>query len=99
MSPAPVAATHVSTTAKAGAPHGAATTPDIAPITKTAPYEPPSVSLARWRSFLGTGTGITSSIAKAKRISRFPMAASAHGLALTVPKSWPVTPAMAPSVA
>ena len=35
--PAPVAATQVSATANAGAPQGAATTPDIAPITKTAP--------------------------------------------------------------
>src|SRR6266545_2678431 len=36
-----VVATQVSTTAKAGAPHGAATMPEVAPNKSTAGYEPP----------------------------------------------------------
>src|SRR5205814_8357539 len=39
--PLRVVATHVSTAANAGAPHGAATTPDVAPSRKTAGYDPP----------------------------------------------------------
>src|SRR5690606_34325690 len=36
-----VAATQVSTAANAGAPHGAATSPDVAPSSSAAPGEPP----------------------------------------------------------
>src|SRR2546425_11692809 len=36
-----VVATQVSTTPKAGAPHGAATIPEAAPIRNTAGYDPP----------------------------------------------------------
>src|SRR3977135_4441357 len=36
-----VVATQVSTAANAGAPHGAATSPDVAPSKKTAGYDPP----------------------------------------------------------
>src|SRR5213594_5025968 len=39
--PLRVVATHVSTAANAGAPHGAATTPDVAPSRTTAGYDPP----------------------------------------------------------
>ena len=96
MRPAWVAATQVRTTAKAGAPQGAATTPEAAPMTKTAAYEPPSSPPAHAMSFRGTGTGITSSMARAKRRSRLPMPMRAQGLALTEPKRDPVRPASAP---
>src|SRR6059058_6496644 len=39
--PLRVVATHVSTAANAGAPHGAATIPEVAPSRKTAGYDPP----------------------------------------------------------
>src|SRR6266567_3164747 len=39
--PLRVVATQVNTAAKTGAPHGAATIPDVAPRRKTAGYDPP----------------------------------------------------------
>src|SRR5207249_2563290 len=80
-----VVATHVSTAANAGAPHGAATSPDVAPRRKTAGYEPPPRLPAQAERRAGSRTGMTSSSASAKTSSRFPMANRAQGRALTGP--------------
>src|SRR5216117_2399173 len=55
--PLRVVATHVSTAAKAGAPHGAATIPDVAPSRKTAGYDPPPSPPAHWSNRCGAATG------------------------------------------
>src|SRR6059058_4405944 len=94
--PLRVVATHVSTAAKAGAPHGAATTPDVAPSRNTAGYEPPVRPPAHWSNRCGAATGMTSSMARPNTSSRLPIANRAQGLALTVPKSDPVNPASSP---
>src|SRR2546429_5924874 len=78
--PLRVVATHVSTAANAGAPHGAATIPDVAPRRKTAGYDPPPSPAAHCASRGGTAIGITSSIASAKTSSRFPITGRAQGL-------------------
>src|ERR1041385_7558519 len=97
--PLRVFATQVSTAAKAGAPHGAATTPEVAPSRNTAGYDPavsPAVHSSRRR---GAETGITSSMARPKRSRRFPIVSRAQALELTVPNSEPVRPAMRPRIA
>src|SRR5690348_17924202 len=83
--PLRVAATQVSTAANAGAPHGAATIPDVAPSRNTAGYDPPPNPDAHRMRRSGADTGITSSMASPKIRSKFPIANRAQGLALTVP--------------
>src|SRR2546430_12863835 len=97
--PLRVVATQVSTAANAGAPHGAATIPDVAPKTNTAGYDPPPSPATHSASRGGTEIGITSSIASATPSRRFPITSRAQGLALTVPKSEPESPATRPSSA
>src|SRR5207245_1004125 len=97
--PLPGVATQVSTAAKAGAPHGAATIPDVAPSRKTAGYDPPPRPAAHRIKRCGAETGMTSNMASANTSSTFPIANRAHGLALTVPKSDPESPAMRPRIA
>src|SRR6185436_13943611 len=65
--------TNVRTAAKAGAPHGAATRPDVAPIRNTDPADCPPNLDAQATSFAGADTGNTSSIARAARRSRLPI--------------------------
>src|ERR1700704_3282132 len=93
-----VAVTHVSTAAITGAEHGAATSPEAAPMTKT-PYRLPPLPAvaARVRSHAGTLTGMTSSIASAATMRRFAIAKYTHGFVLTEPKSVPVSPANKPT--
>src|ERR1051326_3722332 len=80
-----VVVTQVSTAAIAGAPHGAATSPDTAPITNTPPKLPTlPARAARSISHGGIGTGSTSNIVSAKMISRFAIAKYSHGLVLIV---------------
>src|SRR6185295_18280594 len=62
--------TNVRTAAKAGAPHGAATSPDVAPIRNTDPGDRPPNFDAQATSLAGADTGKTSSIASAARSSR-----------------------------
>src|SRR5438034_9056503 len=61
--PLRVVATQVSTAAKAGAPQGAATMPEVAPSRNTAGYDPPPKLPAQRTRRSGAATGITSSIA------------------------------------
>src|SRR5262245_52440021 len=81
-----------------GAPHGAATSPDTAPMTN-APENRPAVPACDARSIMdrGIGTGTTSNIMSAATMSRFAMAKYSHGLVLTDPNSVPVIPAITPS--
>src|SRR5713101_4924969 len=95
--PLRVAATQVSTAANAGAPHGAATIPDIAPRRKTAGYDPPPRLPAHARSRRGADTGNTSSMARPNSSSRFPVANCTQGFDATVPKSDPESPASRPT--
>src|SRR5213078_4766217 len=97
--PLRVVATQVRTAAKAGAPQGAATMPDVAPSKKTAGYDPPDRPAAHASRRRGADSGNTSSIARPNTSSRFPIANRAQGLALTVPKSDPLSPATRPSTA
>src|SRR4029077_8789847 len=97
--PLRVVATQVNTAANAGAPHGAATIPDVAPSKKTAGYDPPPRPDTQRIRRCGAEIGITSSMASANTSSRFPIANRAHGLALTVPNSDPDSPAMRPRIA
>src|SRR5436309_4521772 len=97
--PLRVVATQVSTAANAGAPHGAATIPDVAPSKNTAGYDPPPRPDTHRIRRCGAEIGITSSMASANTSSRFPIANRAHGLALTVPKSEPESPAKRPRIA
>ena len=92
-------ATQVSTAAKAGAPQGAATMPDVAPRRNTAGYDPPPRVPAHAASRAGTGIGITSNSASAKTSSRLPIASRAQVLEPMVPNSDPVSPAISPSTA
>src|SRR6266516_85581 len=94
--PLRVVATQVSTAANAGAPHGAATIPDVAPSRNTAGYDAPPSPEAHCATRDGTATGITSSMASAKTSSRFPIPRRAQGLPLTVPNSDPVSQAPSP---
>src|SRR5260370_41612665 len=55
--PLRVVATHVSTAANAGAPHGAATTPDVAPSRDTAGHDPPPRPAAHRLARRGPETG------------------------------------------
>src|SRR5437660_5766801 len=87
--PLRVLATHVSTAANAGAPHGAATIPDVAPSRNTAGYDPPPSPEAHCAERGGGEIGNTASMARPKRSSRFPMTKRAKGLALTDPNSEP----------
>src|SRR5207245_10436150 len=82
--PLRVVATHVSTAANAGAPHGAATTPEVAPSRNTAGYDPPPRPAAHRIRRCGAETGMTSNMASANTSSRFQIANRAQGLALTV---------------
>src|SRR5215213_11177342 len=92
-----VTVTQVSTAAITGAEQGAATSPDIAPIANAPENRPPvPADDARSSRAAGTGTGITSSIARAAITSRFAMAKYSHGLVLTVPNNVPVRPAKSP---
>src|SRR6266513_598861 len=61
--PLRVVATQVSTAANAGAPHGAATRPDVAPSKNTAAYDPPPRPPTQVMSLTGSRTAITSSSA------------------------------------
>src|SRR6267378_4638817 len=94
-----VVATQVSTTANAGAPHGAATIPDVAPSRKTAGYDPPPKLPAHAARRVGMRIGITSSSARATTSSTLPLASRAHGLDPMVPNREPVSPAMRPRTA
>src|SRR2546425_9408815 len=94
-----VVATQVSTAANAGAPHGAATMPEVAPSRNTPGYDPPVRRPAHCRRRCGADTGITSSIERPNTSSRFPITNRAHGLALTVPNSELVRPATRPRIA
>src|SRR6266487_5724705 len=76
--PLRVVATQVSTAANAGAPHGAATIPDVAPSRNTAGYDPPPSPEAHCTTRDGTESGITSSMASAKTRSRFPITSRAQ---------------------
>src|SRR5207245_3664351 len=95
--PLRVVATQVSTAAKAGAPQGAATMPEVAPSRNTAGYDPPPKLPAHASSRRGADTGNTSSIASPNSSSRFPMANRAQGFDPTVPNSDPERPASRPS--
>src|SRR5947199_442641 len=97
--PLRVVATQVSTAANAGAPHGAATIPDVAPSRNTPAYDPPVRRPAHCSNRCGADTANTSNMARPNTSSRFPIAKRAHGLALTVPNSEPVRPAMRPRMA
>src|SRR5256885_15819963 len=97
--PLRVVATQVSTAANAGAPHGAATIPDVAPSKNTAGYDPPPRPDTHRIRRCGAEIGITSNMASANTSSRFPIANRAHGLALTDPKIEPVNPADRPTIA
>src|SRR6266516_2609523 len=88
--------TPTSSAANAGAPHGAATIPDVAPSRNTAGYDAPPSPEAHCTTRDGTATGITSSMASAKTSSRFPIPRRAQGLPLTVPNSDPVSQAPSP---
>src|SRR5438874_6121252 len=90
--------TQVSTAAITGAEHGAATSPESAPMTSAPEYRPavPAVD-ARDRSEAGIRTGSTSSMASAATMSTFAIRKYNHGLVLTVPNSVPVSPANKPS--
>src|SRR5712664_3589780 len=94
-----VVATQVSTAANAGAPHGAATSPDVAPRRNTAGYEPPPRLPAQAERRAGSRTGMTSSSASAKTSSRLPITSRAQKLAPIVPNNEPVIPAIMPSSA
>src|SRR5947208_14219952 len=72
--PLRVVATHVSTAANAGAPHGAATTPEVAPSRNTDGYEPPTRHAAHRNRRCGAETGMRSNKARANPQSRFPIA-------------------------
>src|SRR6266851_6161025 len=89
--PLRVVATQVSTTANAGAPHGAATIPEVAPSRNTAGYDPPASPAAQLARRCGAVIGTTSSSARPNTRSRLPIANRAHGLALTVPNREPVS--------
>src|SRR5438105_8771727 len=93
-----VVETQVSTAAITGAEHGAATSPDNAPMISAPEYRPalPAVD-ARASSADGTRTGSTSSMASAARMSTFAIKKYSQGLVLTVPNSVPVSPANNPS--
>src|SRR2546428_10836160 len=83
--PLRVVATQVSTAAKAGAPHGAATIPDVAPSRKTAGDDPPPRPAAHRINRCGAETGMTSNKATAYTSSTSPIANRPHGHALTLP--------------
>src|SRR5437879_6131923 len=70
--PLRVAATQVNTAANAGAPHGAATMPLVAPSANAAGYDPPPNEPAQASSRCGAATGMTSSMASAASSSTFP---------------------------
>ena len=91
------AATQVSTTVKAGAPHGAATSPEVAPMRKAPPRESAPSRDAQATTRVGALIGITSSIASAAISSRLPKARYAQGFDEMVPNSVPVRPARRPS--
>src|SRR5438105_15914457 len=92
-----VVLTHVSTAAMTGAEHGAATSPETAPITNAPERFPPCpADAALVSSHDGTRTGMTSSIASAAMISRLDIAKYSHGLVLTEPNNVPVRPANSP---
>src|SRR5579862_4612929 len=95
-----VVPTHVKTAAITGAEHGAATSPDAAPM-RSAPTAPPLRPAFEARAIRadGIGTGRTSNMTSANRISRFAMPKYAQGFELTDPKSVPVRPAIKPNVA
>src|ERR1041384_215731 len=94
--PLRVVATQVSTAANAGAPHGAATMPDVAPSSNTAGYDPPDNPLAQATSRCGAATGNTSSIASPHSNNRFATARSTQRFEAIVPNSEPVRPAISP---
>src|SRR5438067_11377450 len=71
--PLRVVATQVNTAANAGAPHGAATIPEVAPSRNTPAYEPPDTRPAHCMRPRGPATGNTSNIARPKRESRLAM--------------------------
>src|SRR5713226_8775415 len=79
--PLRVVATQVKTAANAGAPHGAATIPDVAPSKKTAGDDPPPKPDTPPIRARRPQDGNTVSMASAKTSSRFPIANRAHGLA------------------
>src|SRR5712691_3923671 len=76
--PLRVVATQVSTAANAGAPHGAATIPDVAPSRKTAGYDPPPRLPAHVARRGGNRNGITSNITSANTSRRLPMTRRDH---------------------
>ena len=71
---APALPTQVSTAPNAGAPHGAATRPLVAPIRNTPPRLPPPKRLAQALTRSGAVKLTTSNIPSAKSSSRFPNA-------------------------
>src|SRR6058998_2324376 len=62
--PLRVVATQVRIAANTGAPHGAATIPDVAPSRNTAGYDPPDNPPTHRSRRCGGETGITSSMAR-----------------------------------
>src|SRR5258708_34129285 len=75
--------TKARTATKAGAPQGAATRPEVAPMRKTEPGDWLPKREAHARSRPGADTGKTSSMASPARTSRFPIPTYAHPFELT----------------
>src|SRR3989442_15049167 len=71
--PLRVVATQVNTAANAGAPHGAATIPDVAPRKKTAGNEPPPSPDTQRTRRSGAAIGITTTMASANATRSFPI--------------------------
>src|SRR3954464_14587688 len=93
----PVVLTKVNTAAKAGAPHGAATRPEVAPRKNTPVTVPASMREIHAFSRAGTLMVKTSNRASPNTSSRLPIANRAQGLELTAPKRLPDSPASSPS--
>src|SRR5439155_14487812 len=83
--PLRVVATQVSTAANAGAPHGAATIPDVAPSRNTAAYDPPVRPLAHCSNRCSSDTGKTSNMARPNTSTRFRISYGDHGRPITWP--------------
>ena len=83
-----------------GAPQGAATRPEAAPMPRAPSTRPPVfIPAARAMSACGTGTGMTSNIMSAKISSRLAIPNSIQLLVLMLPNISPLNPAMRPSMA
>src|SRR5918996_2786104 len=92
-----VVLTKVRTAANAGAPHGAATNPEVAPNANTPPTESPLILPTIAATLSGRAMVKTSKSARPHTSSRLPMSRSVQGLELTLPNKVPVRPARRPS--